>query len=383
VVALAQAAPFGGLRFPPMSRLAQWFLELDRAAPQIRLDRGQLDLRPPAALLRAGIEEIESGSLAYSREAAGLVEAATEDFWRRRRLRRDLGAVIVTHGIISGLSCVFQRMLRPGDEVLVPLPCWPAIPSLVSAAKGVPRPYAFASQADARTLPDRLDALATGRTRMIVLNVPANPTGVTIEPAGVSELLAAAERRSLTVVWDDAYESFAPAGPDTRLLDASRPGAERSLLLTSFSKRFAAPGLRVGLLRTPTSLAPELWDECLLQTGGVSRIAQACAAQILREGRAFERQVAAVVSERRGILAARIGAERLVDGGSGAGMYVMTRVPPASDGIAFAHALLARGIATVPGELLGLPNSVRMTLAVDAGRLADVAERFDAAWRRA
>lgn len=363
-----------------MSALADWFSEIDCANPRLRTDRGQFDFRPPPEFLGAAVREICEGSLAYSRVLPELLAAALDDFARLRGFSSKGVVVIVTHGAIGGLSCVFQRLLDPGDEVLVPIPIWPAIPSLVSSARGLPVPYQFASSEDARRLSDRLETLSTPRTRMIVLNAPSNPSGIMFDRDALADVLSRAASRRLRVVFDDAYENLAPEGPDTRLLDASIPGAEQVILLCSMSKRFAAPALRVGLLRVPSELGPELWDECLLQTGGVSRIAQAAATSLLRNAAAFEGEAAALIRSRRMAAIAAIGMDRLINP-TEAGLYLICRVPAGSDGWSFAREALREGIGLVPGEVFGIPNAVQLSLTVGEDLMKEIGTRYAQTWK--
>jgi aspartate/methionine/tyrosine aminotransferase len=305
-----------------------------------------------------------------------LVDAAEDDFARLRGFSPGRAAIVVTHGAIGGLSCVFQRLLNPGDEVLVPTPIWPAIPSLVKSARAVPVPYRFATPEDAQRLPDRLPALSSPRTRMLVLNAPSNPSGITFDRETLACVLAVAAASDIQVVFDDAYESLGCEGPDTRLLDASIEGAENVILLCSMSKRFAAPALRVGIVRAPAKMGPELWDECLLQTGGVSRIAQAAAASLLRNAAAFEEEVATIVRSRRAAAVAAIGTERLLSPADGSGLYLICRAPPGCSGWLFAREALARGVGMVPGEVFGIANAVRISLTVDEQLMTDVGACF-------
>lgn len=365
----------------PMAALADWFLEVDQVDPPFRMDRGQPDLRPDGALFETGAKEIGEGSLSYCRLLPQLALAVQADLLRTRGFVPGSAAIVVTAGIVGGLSCIFRSLLKPGDRVLVPSPIWPAIPEIIHRSGGIPSPYPFRNSGDAERLPELLAQLCTPRTRMIVINSPSNPSGVLMPQETVSVLLQCARELGLLVVWDDAYESLMPTTTSPRLLNASLTHADEALLLCSMSKRFGAPALRVGIIRAPLRYEGQLWDEVLLQCGGVSRICQAGATDLLRNGASFELELQEAITARRRHLIEVLGADRIVNGEGTAGLYVLMRVPKGTEGWMFSRAALAQGVGIVPGECFGSPCTVRISLTVDVSRMSDVSERLERAWK--
>jgi aspartate/methionine/tyrosine aminotransferase len=351
-----------------MSPLAAWFHELDKANVAIRLDRGQLEMRPPPSLLAGGSKEIEMGSLSYGRALSDLVRALETDFAKYRGFDPSGAAIAITHGAIGGLAAVFQSMLRPRDRVLVPLPVWPAIPDLVCTFGGTAIPYPFATPEDAARLVDDLPRHHSAK--FLVVNAPSNPAGVILTPETVQRLIWTARELDIVLIWDDAYETFLPQGPEYRSLTAQIDGSSDVVLLTTFSKRFAAPGLRVGAIRCPQRYGERIWDACLLQTGGIGRINQAAAASLLNEGDSFASDIAWRIKARRANAIQAFGSENLWNGGEGGGIYVLYRLPAKIDGWTVARRVLRDGVGVVPGEAFGLPGTIRLTLVCEGDQLA-------------
>lgn len=364
-----------------MAVLADWFLEVDQADPPFRMDRGQPDLRPDGALLKAGAREMDEGSFSYCRLLPQLAHAAQADFLRTRGFASSSTAIVVTAGIVGGLSCIFRSLLRPGDRVLVPCPIWPGIPEIIRRSGGIATPYPFRDSEDAKRLLKSLPQLCTARTRMIVMNSPSNPSGVLLPEETISALLQCTRELELLVVWDDAYESLVPGMTTPRMLNASVTHADEVLLLCSMSKRFGAPALRVGIIRTPTKYETRLWDEVLLQCGGISRICQAAAADLLRHGASFELKLQKAIAARRCRAIDLFGPDRIINSNETAGLYLVMCVPEGTDGWMFSRAALAQGVGIVPGECFGSPSTVRVSLTVDVAKIDDVSKRLERAWK--
>jgi aspartate/methionine/tyrosine aminotransferase len=207
------------------------------------------DLPEPARRALAG----DSGSCRYGPNA-GLPElreaiarfhtASTEE-------------VLVTTGSQGALFALTQAFVDLGDEVLVPDPGFVAYPALVRLAGGVPVPYRLAAEDGFRLRADAplrvLDQHP--RTRMVILNHPANPTGAGVEPRELLAVAAACRDRGLLLVSDEVYRDLylGSAGRGPSLRDVSDDG----VVVSSVSKAFGAPGLRVGwAVGDPAWLAP-------------------------------------------------------------------------------------------------------------------------------
>jgi aspartate aminotransferase len=157
----------------------------------------------------------------------------------------DAEDVLVTNGGIHGLYVVYQALLEPGDEVLVPDPEWPPAAGQVIAAQGVPVPVPLHESNGWRYDLDELESKITPRTRGLYLNSPNNPTGGVLSRSDLERLAAVARARNLWVISDEAYEDVVFEGEHVSI--ASLPGMyERTIPFYTFSKSYAMTGLRLG-----------------------------------------------------------------------------------------------------------------------------------------
>ena len=221
---------------------------------------------PPDELRKAMRDAASAASFDYP-PPQGLAElrAAVAELHRRDGLALEPENVLITHGAKSGLLAVFGCLLQPGDEILHPVPCYPAYPAAVTALGATP--VAVPSE-DGRSLfePAALEARITPRTRAVVLSSPANPTGATLTGEQARELVDLCREHDLRLVCDEAYEAFRFA-PTTDRLPAHRdPDFETVVQVRSFSKTYALCGWRIGYVAADPALIRRLtsWQSALL-----------------------------------------------------------------------------------------------------------------------
>lgn len=162
------------------------------------------------------------------------------------------GNVVVTHGAKGGLLAVLAALVEPGDEVVHPLPCYPAYPAMVRRFGGVPvgvpeRGGGFAGWGDA------VVAAAGPRTRAVVVSSPSNPSGSTMADDVLAALVDGCRERGLRLVLDQAYDEFRFDGPGT--LDPAVLDQDVVVRVGSASKSLALCGWRIGWVVTDGALA--------------------------------------------------------------------------------------------------------------------------------
>jgi len=156
--------------------------------------------------------------------------------------RADPRRVMVTHGAKGGLLALLAAIVEPGDEVIHPLPCYPAYPAMVRRFGGVP--MGVVEHGDGFTgWGDRALAIAGPRTRAIVLSSPSNPSGTTITEAELARLVDGCGDRGIRLILDEAYSVFCYGDA----VDSAGVVAESILVrVGSASKSLALPGWRMG-----------------------------------------------------------------------------------------------------------------------------------------
>ena len=214
----------------------------------INLSIGQPDFDVPAPVQEACIQAIRSGKNAYS-QTQGIGPL-------RDRLQADLDAryrhadrrVFVSSGTSGGLVLSMLAMVDPGDEVIFFDPYFVMYPALVRLVGGVPVP--IDTYPDFQIDVNRVADAITPRTKMILLNSPANPTGVAATEAQVRDLARLAAEREIALVSDEIYSAFHYDGP----LSSPAQFNERTIVIDGFSKSHAMTGWRVGYVHGPADV---------------------------------------------------------------------------------------------------------------------------------
>ena len=178
---------------------------------------------------------------------------------------QDPDEVLVTNGGIHGLYLLYQALLEPGDEVIIPDPAWPPAAGNILAARGVPVPCPLHESQGWRWDLNELESKITSRTRVLYVNSPNNPTGGMLTRADLEGLASIAKARNLWVISDEAYEDVVYEGDQISI--ASLPAMyERTFPLYTFSKSYAMTGLRLGYLAIADAVVRERTKKLLFYT---------------------------------------------------------------------------------------------------------------------
>ncbi|MDQ4144715.1 MAG: pyridoxal phosphate-dependent aminotransferase [Actinomycetota bacterium] len=183
---------------------------------------------------------------------------------------------IITNGGMHGLYCVFQSLLEPGDEVLIPDPTWTCVQHLITLCGGVVKRAPLHEARGWTFDPDELRQAITPRTRVLMINSPHNPTGGVLSLADLQAIAEIVEDHPhLTVISDEAYEHITYDGVG-HVSFASLPGMYPSTIsLFTFSKSYAMTGLRLGYVVSPDKHLMERMQKVVLYTiNGVNSITQ-------------------------------------------------------------------------------------------------------------
>ncbi len=214
-----------------------------------RLDQGDVSFDAPDSVKRAMHRAIDDNHSHYLQTTGlpRLLELLTDKL--RRVNDVPVGSpdeVMVTTGGIHGLYMIFQALLEPGDEVIVPDPEWPPCVGNITAARGVAVPCPLHESLGWRYDLAELESKITSQTRAIYINSPHNPTGGVLTREDVQAISDMCRTRDLWLVSDEAYEDvvYDDAG---HVSPASLPDMyNRTILLYTFSKSYAMTGLRLG-----------------------------------------------------------------------------------------------------------------------------------------
>jgi len=358
----------------------------------VDLSAGEPDFLPPIGASEAAIAAVRSGAHRYAPVAGmpALREAVAAMYRDQHGLRVSASQVLVTHGGKQALYNLCQTLLDPGDEAVVLTPAWVSYLPQIELAGGVPVCVPCDPAAGFQPDPERVAAAMTERTRFVLLNSPANPTGAVIDPERLAAIDAAAKRVGAVVISDELYRAITFESEAICHPTLDDPALERTVIVDAVSKTWAMTGWRVGFMLGPKDLidaAAKLQGHC---TSGVCRINEAAALAALTGPQDFLAPVVAGLRDRRDALVRGLAG---IDGitldvvPSGA-FYLFPRVDELfgrrtpngavlTTGEDVAAALLELGgVATVPGEGFGEGRCVRMSYATSLSQINDAVTRL-------
>lgn len=240
----------------PPSGIRRFFDIVSQMDDVISLGVGEPDFVTPWRIRDAAIYSIERGFTQYTSNW-GLLELRQEVarlLDRRYGVEyRPEGEILITVGVSEGLDLALRAILNPGDEVLIPEPCYVSYSPCTLFAGGVPVSIGSDATTGFRVQVADLERAITPRTRAILLNYPNNPTGATLRRKELEQIAALAERHDLIVLSDEIYSELSYDGG--HLCFARLPGMHhRTILLNGFSKAFAMTGWRLAYAAGPPDL---------------------------------------------------------------------------------------------------------------------------------
>jgi len=280
-------------------------MNLTRQLPDvIHLEVGDTDLDTPAPIVEAMIAALQAGYTHYA-PMAGLPElrrAVAEKVARENGLSVDPETqVLITPGATTAIFLALQSLVDPGDEVLVPDPCWPPYRSMIRMAGGTPIFYPLTPD----TFQLDVDAIArrvTPETKVVMINSPANPTGAVFERERLAALARLAAERDLYLISDEAYEHMVYDGKKHHSLASLPVAAERTVTVFSFSKSYAMTGWRLGYAVGPAPLIHMMLQLLRYTTSCINTAIQRAGVIALNLDRAYFNQVVQEYQARRDFL---------------------------------------------------------------------------------
>src|SRR5512137_1188708 len=240
----------------PRSGIRDFFDLVTTMKDVISLGIGEPDFDTPWHVRESTVFALERGATHYTSNL-GYIEL-------RRALAayvsRVFGAtynpadeVLITVGVSEALDLALRALLNPGDEVLYHEPCYVSYRATILFAHGTPLAVETRAENGFRLTRAMLEAKATPRTKVLMLNFPNNPTGAVMSRADLEDIAAFARERDLIVITDEIYGELTYDAPHTSII--SLPGLrDRTIFLHGFSKAWAMTGFRLGYACGPAEL---------------------------------------------------------------------------------------------------------------------------------
>jgi aspartate aminotransferase len=256
-------------------------LERAGSEPIVDLATGDPGFTTPGYIRKAALLAVRQGETHYthSRGAPALRRAFAEKLARENGLGRidPDTEIVVTAGALNALAAVFQALLDSGDEVLVPDPGFANYRAQVLLSGGTPVPLRLRAEDGFLPSIEALREAATPRTRAIVVNSPANPTGVVFPVAVLRQVASFAAEHGLVLISDEAYEHLVYSPAEHVSLATLEDARPRTVSIFSMSKTYAMTGWRVGFAVAPAPVAEQVAKVQEHLIGCPSSVSQAAA----------------------------------------------------------------------------------------------------------
>ncbi len=252
----------------------------------ISLGVGEPDFDTPWHVRDEGIYSLEKGRTFYTSNSGlkELREEISNYLQRRYRLQYDpIHEILVTVGGSEGIDLALRAMLNPGDEVLIPEPCYVSYLPCVVLADGVPVTIELKEENEFRLTKQELLEKITDKTKMLVLPFPNNPTGAVLRREDLEAIAEVVIEKDLFVLSDEIYSELTYGEDHVSI--ASLPGMwERTLTINGFSKSYAMTGWRLGYICGPRVIVEQMTKIHQFAIMCAPTTAQYAAVEALRNG---------------------------------------------------------------------------------------------------
>jgi aminotransferase len=366
----------------PPSGIREFFDLVQGREDVISLGVGEPDFATPWKICDAVVEGLRQGQTSYTSNYGSL--ELREEIARDAAERYGLNysphdQILLTNGVSEALDLVMRAVLEPGDEVLVPEPCYVSYKPTVVMAGATPVVVETRMADSFKLRADALEAALTPRTRMLVLNYPNNPTGAIMTAAELAPVARLAEEHNLLVVSDEIYAHLTYTGRHACF--PALPGMlERTIWLNGFSKAYAMTGWRLGYACGPAELIEAMMRIHSYTALCAPVVAQVGAQEALAHGDEEMQAMVAQYDQRRRVLVQGfhdLGVPCFEPGGA---FYTFPSIAHTGMTSAeFSRALLfEENVAAVPGTAFGACGEgyLRCTYATHLDLIKEALERM-------
>ena len=354
----------------------------------ISLGIGEPDFATPAPIIQAGVRALEEGQTHYTSNAGrlDLRQALAEYLQKSYGVTYDpVNEFVITVGVSEALYLTMTALLNPGDEVIIPTPCFVSYQAEVILAGGVPVEIPTYAEDNFQLRPSDVKAAVTPRTKAILIAYPNNPTGAVASRETLLGLARIAEEHDLIVVSDELYDQLV-YGVKHVCFPALPGMQERTVLLGGFSKNYAMTGWRIGFAAGPVGLIKGLVRIHQYTIMSAPTIAQAAAVEALKSGDPYVAEMREEYNRRRKLIVSGLNQLGLPTFEPRGAFYAFPNITIAGmDDETFAQKLLEeQRVACVPGSSFGRGGEgfVRCSYATAYEKIEEALQRIEQFMRK-
>jgi aminotransferase len=348
----------------------------------ISLGIGEPDFVTPRPILEAGLRSLENGDTHYTSNS-GILELRQS---LAAHLSRLYGVsydpeteLLITVGVSEALYLALTAVLDPGDEVIVPTPCFVSYQPEVVFAGGTPVPLPTRVEDRFQVTAEAVAARLTPKTKAILIGYPNNPTGAVMSRANLMAIAALAEAHDLLVVSDEIYDQLV-YGDHAHVCFAALPGMRsRTITLGGFSKDYAMTGWRIGYAAAPAPILAAMRKVHQYTIMSAPTMAQVAAIHALDHGQPYVLEMVAEYDRRRRLIVGGLNELGLPTFEPLGAFYAFPDISASGmDDELFASTLLnEEKVAVVPGNAFGSSGSfVRCSYATAYEKIEEALERM-------
>ena len=320
----------------------------------VHLEYGEPDFAPPAVVQEALARAIAEGRMGYTHSLGilPLREAIADHYRTTYGVKVSPEQILVTPGTSPAMLLLFGALLDPGDEVVLSDPYYACYPNFIKYADGLPVTVDTTEEDAFQYRPEAIARRLSPRTRAILVNSPANPTGAVLSPERMKAIAELAEHGGPYIVSDEIYHGLTAGGRDRTVLEFT----DRAFVLNGFSKAFAMTGWRLGWIVAPPShvkALQRLYGNFFIST---NEFVQWAGVAALREAGEATVRFREIFAERRRLMIGRLRALGFGVGFEPTGaFYVLANARQFSgDSLRFAYEILEGcHVAVTPGVAFG------------------------------
>jgi aspartate aminotransferase len=352
---------------------------------------GEPDFDTPENIKEAAIKAVRDGFTKYTPVGGidPLKDAIIEKFRKDNHLDYTREEIVVSCGAKHSLYNIAQALLSPGDEVLIPSPYWVSYPDQVFLNEGIP---VFVKTYEAESFmakPEAIDAHITKKTKVLILNSPSNPTGLTYDRKTLEKIAEVVLKHGLYVVSDEIYEKLTYEGVEhVSIASFDRNIKEKTIVVNGLSKSYAMTGWRIGFAAGTKEIIQAMTTIQSQSTSNPNSIAQKAAVEALTGPQDFIQTMIREFDTRRKYLVNELntlsgircpvptGAFYAFPGTSGIYGKSADNSAIASSSDLALYLLEKARVALVPGGAFGDDNYVRLSYATSLEEIRKGLERI-------
>jgi aspartate aminotransferase len=358
----------------------------------ISLSAGEPDFNTPLNIQNGAINSMREGYTKYT-PASGIIELKQEicnKFKKDNDLNYNPSQIIVCTGAKQCLANVFQAIINPGDEIIIPSPYWVSYPELIKLFGGVPVFMELNVSDSFRFTKELLKKHLSPKTKAIVINSPNNPTGAVYSKEELTVIAEFAREHDIFIISDEIYEKLIYGEHEhISIASLSQDAYERTLVINGVSKSYAMTGWRIGYAAGNETLINIMSNIQSHTTSNPTSIAQYASLEALEGDQSTVEIMASEFKKRKNYMVSRINSISSISCINPEGaFYVMINISKAKNGtingkiietsVDFSNYLLdEEKVAVVPGVAFGTDDYVRLSYATSLENIVKGLDRIE------